>query len=175
MSESCWTSYLAALDLESRTRSADRPLPERRNRYKKQERLQKKKKKICSPNWNRDWQCSIASRIPIVFDRSRFKARRQSSKLPFVPSVFRLRDKSHFGQCYFPADKFNWVSPFKKLDTDHPLSIHGEQKHEFQPSGLLFSILSNGPQRSDLLNIDNYRNSPRVFAFAGQLELLPIS
>lgn len=110
-------------------------------------------------------------RIPIVFDRSRFKARRQSSKLPFVPSVFRLRDKSHFRQCYFPADKFNWVSPFKKLDTDHPLSIHGEQKHEFQPSGLLFSILSNGPQRSDLLNIDNYRNSPRVFAFAGQPEL----
>lgn len=28
LSESCWTSYLSALDLESRTRSVDRPLPE---------------------------------------------------------------------------------------------------------------------------------------------------
>lgn len=69
------------------------------------------------------------------------------------------------------AGKFNRVSSFKKLDAgpQDPLRLPMGSRNTGSRRGLLFPILRNEPQRSDLLNIDNYRNRPRVFAFASQL------
>lgn len=107
--------------------------------------------------------------IPIVFDRNTSDSG-HSRSLWFHLSVFRLCHKFHFGECYFVAGKFNRVSSFKKLDAgpQDPLRLPMGSRNASSRRGLLFSILRNEPQRSDLLNIDNYRNRPRVFAFASQ-------
>lgn len=95
--ESCRTSCLAALDLESRTRSVRRPLPAEKpiQELDLLLLLLQQKKRSLQPElkqWLADFDCPAS--IHIVFNRN--TSNRETPWPLFHLSIFRLRYKSHF-------------------------------------------------------------------------------